>query len=137
VAHGALSLRGAAHEARMATIERRTGRRPLPGRVSLDGRMAGDWVPQYTGILATRSLPIDWPQAMSVDSFDVRVKVLDAHGKPLKKGKFLYSVFGAYGYEAGSRRASSGTSRRSRARASTTGASSSASSAAGQTSLCA
>ena len=41
---------------------------------------------------------------MSVDSFDVRVKVLDAHGKPLKKGRLLYSVFGAYGYEAGSRR---------------------------------
>lgn len=104
VAHGALSLRGAAHEARMATIERRTGRRPLPGRVSRDGRMAGDWVPQYTDILASRSLPTEWPQAMSVDSFDVRVKVLDAHGKPLKKGRLLYSVFGAYGYEAGSRR---------------------------------
>jgi hypothetical protein len=40
----------------MATIERRTGRRPLPSRVCRDGRMAGDWVPRYADILAPRLL---------------------------------------------------------------------------------
>lgn len=99
VAYGSLSMRGAAHEVRIAEVERRTGSRPMPGAVSRDGRMARDWVPQYTEILAEKLLPTEWPRAIAVDSFDVRVKGWKADGTPKQKGRFLYSVFGAAGYQ--------------------------------------
>jgi hypothetical protein len=98
IAQGSLSLRGAAHEVRMATIEHRTGRRPLAHTVSRDGRLARDWVTQYTDIIAEHYLPKRCPRLITVDSFDVRVTTFDAQGNPLKKGKHLYSVLAAVGY---------------------------------------
>jgi hypothetical protein len=104
VARGSLSLRGAAHEVRMAVIERRTGRRPLSHTVTRDGRLARDWVPHYTDIIAERYLPQRWPRLITVDSFDVRITTFDARGNPLKKGKHLYSVLAAVGYGPGNHR---------------------------------
>jgi hypothetical protein len=103
VAHG-LSIRGAANGARMAAVERRTGRRPLPWSVSRDGRLGRDWVSRYTGLLADALLPKRWPETIVVDSFDVRIPTFDADGFPLKKGRYLYSVFLAVGYPRGNRR---------------------------------
>src|SRR4051794_40270973 len=105
IARGGLSLRAAAHEVRMAVIERRTGRRPPSHTVKRDGRMARDWVlSQYADIIAGRYLPTEWPRLITVDSFDVRVTAFDAKGNPLKKGKHLYSVFAAVGYGPGNHR---------------------------------
>ncbi|MGH3494644.1 MAG: hypothetical protein ACRDQ1_15615 [Sciscionella sp.] len=98
IAQGSLSLRGAAHEVRVAAIERRRGRRPAACSVSRDGRLARDWVPQYTDIVAEHYLPTHWPRLITVDSFDVRVKTFDAQGNPVQKGKDLYSVLAAVGY---------------------------------------
>jgi hypothetical protein len=99
VAHGALSMRGAAHEVRVAEIERHTGRRPAPAAVSRDGRMAPRLGAAIHKIIADPTLPTEWPRAIAVDSSDVRVKGFKADGTPRQKGRFLYSVFGAAGYE--------------------------------------
>lgn len=104
IAEGSLSMRAAAQEARMAAIELRQGQRPWRGLVTRDGRMARDWVSQYAGIIADRYRKRRWPKTIIVDSFDVRVTAYDRWGFPLRKGKHLYSVFGAVGYEAGTRR---------------------------------
>lgn len=85
IAQGSLSLRGAAHEVRVATIERRTGRRPAAYSVSRDGRLARDWVPQYTDISAEHYLPTHWPKLITVDSFDVRLS--DTQGRPSPEGQ--------------------------------------------------
>ena len=104
IGEGGLSLRGAATEARRLAVELRTGHRPLFGRVSRDGRLTRDWVSQYAEIIAGRYLPERWPHAIVVDSFDVRLPTFDPAGNPLKKGKHLYSIFAAVGYEKGTRR---------------------------------
>ncbi len=46
----------------MAAVERRTGHRPLAHTISRDGRLARDWVPQYTDIIARQYLPKRWPR---------------------------------------------------------------------------
>jgi hypothetical protein len=88
----------------LSTIERRTGHRPAAYSVSRDGRLARDWVPQYTDIIAEHYLPTHWPRLITVDSFDVRVKTFDAQGNPVQKGKHLYSVFAAVGHGPGNHR---------------------------------
>jgi hypothetical protein len=96
VAEGA-SYKKAARGVRLRT-ERRRGLNPQPEAVSKDWRMAGDWVAQYADIIAERYLPAEWPMAIAVDSFDVRVPALKPDGTPLQKGKYAYSVLGAVGY---------------------------------------
>jgi MULE transposase domain len=94
-----MSIREAGQLARIAAIEQRTGKAPPAHEVSRNGRMGGDWVPQYTEIIAAELLPRRWPRAIAIDSFDVRVRGFNEDGTPLLKGRFLYSVFGACGYE--------------------------------------
>jgi hypothetical protein len=67
----------------MAAIEQRTGKAPPAHEVSRDGRMACDWVPQYTEIIAAERLPTTWPRAIAVDSFDVRVRGFKEDGTPM------------------------------------------------------
>lgn len=92
------SYRAAGHTARLRVMVQR-GEDPLPRRASRDWRMAGDWVPQYTDIIANELLPTKWPRMIAVDSFDVRVTAFKEDGTPKQKGELLYSVFGAVGYE--------------------------------------
>src|SRR4051794_25611324 len=88
IARGGLSLRAAAHEVRMAVIERRTGRRPPSHTVERDGRMARE-----IGCRSTRTwspgryLPTERPRLITVDSFDVRVTAFDAKGQPTEEGQ--------------------------------------------------
>lgn len=106
IGEGGLSLRQAAQLVRVSAVEQRTGRWPLPWQVSRDGRLARDWVSQYTRIIAAHYLPTSWPHAIAVDSFDVRARAFDKHGNPLRKGRHLYSVFLAVGYEQKAHRGS-------------------------------
>jgi hypothetical protein len=129
VAQGSLSLRGAAHEVRMATIERRTGHRPAAYSVSRDGRLARDWVPQYTDIIAEQYLPKQWPQLITVDSFDVRVRSFDSTATLSRRASTCTRCSPLSATALGTIEASSGTSPPSPVRASASSASSSANSA--------
>jgi hypothetical protein len=89
---------------RLADAKRPQRRRRRVRRYSRNNRATGDWVPQYAPIICeamqTRGvLPTHWPEAITVDSFDVRVSALRPNGRPLQGGHSIYHVFVAVGYE--------------------------------------
>lgn len=103
---GAWSLRRAGQQARRRAGRQARRARRGAVRYSRNGRMAGDWVPQYAPVIvdAMRErgvLPTHWPQTITADSFDVRVKALRPNGRPLQGGRSIYHVFVAVGYPEG------------------------------------
>jgi hypothetical protein len=79
-------------------VRQRAARRHGALANSIDGRMVRDWVGQHTEILAKQFLPEIWPEAICVDSFDVRITAFKKDGSPMQKGLPLYEVMGAAGY---------------------------------------
>jgi hypothetical protein len=76
-------------------------RAALPGRqdYSPDSRAGTDWVSQYAPIVARPFLPTEWPTAIAVDAFEVRVPRLRPNGTPVQRGADHYAVLGVIGYE--------------------------------------
>ena len=101
-----MSYKGAALRARQRVARRLY--RASASASSNDGRMARDWVGQHVPVLARAYLPTEWPEAIAVDSFDVRISVFRPTGEPLQKGLALYHVLGAAGYGPTFGRAGSG-----------------------------
>jgi hypothetical protein len=90
---------GMSYKTAGAQVRRRMARRRhVLGSGSIDGRMVRDWVGQHAEIIAGEYLPSEWPEAIAVDSFDVRIRGWKPSGAVLKKGLGLYYVIGAAGY---------------------------------------
>lgn len=92
------SFRAAGYGARVRVMVQRDLDPPARA-ASRDWRMAGDWASQYADIIADELLPTAWPKAIAVDSFDVRIKAYRPNGTPIQKGRLLYTVIGAVGYD--------------------------------------
>lgn len=75
---------------------------------SADWRAGGDWVSQYAPIVAAPFLPTEWPPAIAVDSFQVRVPLKRADGTPVQRGANHYAILGVVGYERPGGRTSPG-----------------------------
>lgn len=64
---------------------------------SRDGRLARDWVSQYTPILAERYLPRAWPRKLVLDKLPVHVRDT-SHNTPRQSGKASFFVLAALSY---------------------------------------
>lgn len=67
---------------------------------SRDGRLAGDWVSQYTEAVTAPDLPDRWPgSALVIDHITLKRLDTDEEGEPKQGGKVAFHVFGAMGYQ--------------------------------------